>query len=191
MSRHIFSRAILLLAVLSPAIGLAVELPPTLKVGDQNLVLNGAGTREKYFLDLYDAGLYLSQPNNQSATIIEANAPMAIHIVITSKLVSQEKFIESLQEGFQNSTQGKLEPIRAEMQKFRKCFADEIARGDVFDLIYLPSHGVIVFKDGKRKGSVPGLAFKRALFGIWLCDRPADADLKQALLGIASNARRR
>jgi hypothetical protein len=187
---HLFSSAVVLLAILSPTVGLTVELSPTLKVGDQKLVLNGSGVREKYFLDLYVAGLYLTQPNNQSKTIINADAPMAIRIVITSKLVSQDKFIESLKEGFQKSTQGNVEPIRTEMQKFRQCFADVITRGDVFDLIYLPSQGVIVFKNNKRTGSVPGLAFKQALFGIWLCDRPADTKLKQALLSSDSKIRR-
>jgi len=179
----LFSSSVVLLAALSPVAGLAGEIAPTLKVGDQNLVLNGSGVREKYFLDLYDAGLYLTQPNNQPAAIIDADAPMAIRIVITSRMVSQDKLIKSLQEGFQNSTQGKIKPIRAEIEKFRQCFAGKITRGDIFDLIYLPGQGVAVFKNGKQKGTAQGLAFKQALFGIWLCDRPADAHLKQALLG--------
>lgn len=189
MFRHLFLIAVVMLTGLTPVIGSAVELGPTLKVGDQTLVLNGSGTREKYFLDLYVAGLYLTQPNNQSATIINADAPMAIRIVITSKLVSQEKFLSSLQEGFNSSTQGKVEPLRNEIQKFRECFADEISRNDVYDLIYVPNHGVVVFKGGKPKGTVPGLAFKQALFGIWLCDQPADANLKQAMLS-GGNVRR-
>jgi len=188
MLRPILSSAIVLLVVLSPVVGSAVELAPTIQAGDQELILNGTGTREKYFLDLYVAGLYLTQPNNQPATIISSDAPMAIRIAITSKLVSQKKFLASLQEGLQKSTQGNVEPIRAEIKKFRQCFADEIARGDVFDLIYVPTQGVTVFKDGKRKGIVPGLAFKQALFGIWLSDRPANATLKQALLGNGANA---
>jgi hypothetical protein len=189
--RHVLASAVVLLTLLPPAIGRAVELPPTLKVGDQNLILNGAGERQKYFLDLYVAGLYLTEANNQSKTVIDADAPMAIRIVITSKLVSQEKFLASLQEGFQKSTQGNVEPIRVEIQEFRKCFADEIARGDVFDLVYMPDQGVVVFKSGKRKGTATGLPFKRALFGIWLSDRPADPKLKQALLGGGTKARRR
>lgn len=189
MFRHILASAVLLLAVLSPAVAAAVELPPSLSVGDQKLVLNGAGTREKYFLDLYQLGLYLSQPSNQPAAIVAADAPMALHIVIASKLVSQEKLVESLQEGFSASTQGKTEPISVQIEQFRRCFSDPIARGDVFDLIYVPHKGVVVFKNGQQKGSVAGLPFKQALFGIWLSNQPADATLKQALLA-GANARR-
>ena len=39
----------------------------------------------------------------------------------------------------------------------------------MFDLVYLPTHGVVVLKNGKRQGAVAGhCAFKQALFGIWL-----------------------
>jgi hypothetical protein len=191
MFRQLSASAVVLLVVLSPLSGRAAQLPPTLKVGEHKLVLNGAGEREKYFLNLYVAGLYLTEPSKQSKTIIEADAPMAIRIAITSKLVSQEKFLASLQEGLKKSTEGNLEPIRAEIKKFRDCFADKIVRGDVIDLVYLPNQGVMVFKAGKRKGIVPGIEFKRALFGIWLRERPVDANLKQALLSGAANTQRR
>lgn len=190
MTRYAFSCAFVLL-LLSPVDGWAVDLPPKVKVGDVELALNGAGVREKYFLDLYEAALYLPQPTSDSALIVNADSPMVIRIVITSKLVSQAKLLGSLQEGFQNSTQGKIEPIRAEIEKFRQCFAEEITRGNVFDLVYAPGQGVAVFKDGKKKGLVPGLEFKRALLGIWLGDRPADANLRQALLGGASQGNRK
>ena len=194
MIRQLFTTvvafAVLAFAGETPANGAGVELAPTLKVGEKILVLNGAGNRNKYLLDLYTAGLYLTQPSNQPASIIEADAQMVIRIVITSKMVSQEKMIASLEEGFQNSTRGDIEPLRADIQRFRQCFADEIVKGDIFDLVYLPGQGVGVFKNGKQQGAIAGLPFKRALFGIWLSEQPADARLKQALLGNGSGVRR-
>jgi hypothetical protein len=161
----------------------AAELPPTLKVGEQELVLNGSGSREKYFMELYVAGLYLPERSNRPDAIVAADAPMAIRIAITSKLVSQEKLVESLNDGFENSTKGKTEPLAVQLEQFRKAFAEEIVRGDVFDLVYVPSHGVMVFKNGKRAGDIEGLPFKQALFGIWLGERPADKGLKAGMLG--------
>ncbi|HMP05316.1 MAG TPA: chalcone isomerase family protein, partial [Lacipirellulaceae bacterium] len=58
-----------------------------------------------------------------------------------------------------------------------------IVKGDVFDLVYLPARGVTVLKNGQRVGAIQGLAFKQALFGIWLSNRPADESLRVALLG--------
>ena len=34
----------------------------------------------------------------------------------------------------------------------------------------------------KQQGVVEGLAFKQALFGVWLSNNPADKDLKRAML---------
>jgi hypothetical protein len=173
-----------------PSIAQAVELPRALMLGEQKLVLNGTGTREKYFLDVYETGLYLAERSSAAAEIVEADAPMVIRIAITSKLVTQEKLVKSLEEGFEASTDGKLEPLSAEIEKFRQCLAGELSRDDVFDLIYIPDHGVLVSKNGKPTGSVAGLEFKRALFGIWLGERPVNDELKEGLLG-GNETRRR
>lgn len=177
-------------ALLTFAIALALafpgdaraQVPPTLKIGDVELVLNGSGARTKYFMQMYVAGLYLAAPSAEAAAIVAADAPMAIRLRITSGMVSQEKMDESLTEGFTNSTGGKPEALRKEIDAFRKMFAGAIAKGDVFDIVYLPTHGVVVLKNGKKQGAVQGLAFKQALFGIWLGEKPADDGLKVAML---------
>jgi hypothetical protein len=161
----------------------AAELPRRLQVGEHTLIQNGWGARSKNLLQLYVAGLYLPQKSGRAAEITEADAPMAIRIQITSIFVSQENLVAALNDGFKSSTGGKTASIQKEVQAFRRCFAGEISKGDVFDLVYLPSTGVMVAKNGANQGVIPGLAFKQALFGIWLSDAPADEDLKQAMLG--------
>ena len=58
-----------------------------------------------------------------------------------------------------------------------------IKKGDVFIIMNVPNEGVVVYKNGTKKGSIDGHDFKKALFGIWLCDKPADKDLKDEMLG--------
>lgn len=160
----------------------AEKMPPQMQVGEHRLLLNGSGVRTKTFLELYVAGLYLIQPTNNSAAIIAADEPMAIRIKITSSLVSQSSLVESLEDGFKNATAGDTRSIRQEIDQFRKYFQEDIRKGDVFDMVYHPQHGVIVNKNGKLVGVVGGVKFKQALFGIWLSDKPADGALRQALL---------
>lgn len=183
MNRQVSRFAILLCVCIAPVSASAVDLPKTINVAKQQLQRNGVGTRQKYFMDLYTTGLYLLAPNQQAKSILNADELMAMRIVITSKMVSQQKMVDSLQEGFKNATGGNLQPIQKQIDQFRECFAEEITRGDTFDLVYAPKHGVVVMKNGKKKGVVAGLPFKKALFGIWLGDRPVDAGLKVALLG--------
>jgi hypothetical protein len=160
----------------------AAEFPRQVQAGDQRLVLNGWGSRTQFFLELYVAGLYLAEPNNDPAAIAAADQPMSIRIKIKSGFVSQAKLVESLSEGFQQATGGNVAPIRPQIDQFRKCFAEAITKGDTFDIVYLPQHGVIVNKNGKLKGVIAGLEFKKALFNIWLSDNPADEALKHAML---------
>ncbi len=173
--------AALVLGLIAPAAASAA-LPGKLKVGDAELTLNGAGARTKYLMKMYVAGLYLDAPSADAPAIIAADAPMAIRLEITSGMVTQEKLVDSLNEGFTAATGGNPAPLRAEIEKFRTLFAAAIAKGDVFDIVYLPTHGVVVLKNGKKQGAVQGLPFKQALFAIWLGDAPADDDLKVALL---------
>ncbi len=107
---------------------------------------------------------------------------MAIRIKISSGFVSQAKLVASLTEGFHNSTGGNVAPIQGQIGQFRECFKQPIAKGDVFDIVYVPGHGVIVNKNGRFKGVVAGAEFKKALFNIWLSDNPIDESLKQAML---------
>ncbi len=160
----------------------AGDLPSQIQVGEHRLVLNGKGARTKMVLELYVAGLYLTQPSNNAAQIIAADQPMAIRIQITSSFVSQKSLVDSLEEGFKNATGGDTREIRKQIDEFRDCFKEAIAKGDTFDMVYLPNHGVSVSKNGKLKGAVAGTKFKQALFSIWLSSTPADATLKQALL---------
>ncbi len=159
-----------------------VELPGRIKVGNSELALNGWGVRQKSLLKLYTAGMYLEKPTSNAETIINADEAMAITIKITSGFVSQEKMVAALNEGLQNSTGGRTAALQAEIEQFQACFRDDITKSDEFSIVYLPSRGIVVSKNGIEKGLIKGLAFKKALFGIWLGANPVDQKLKNAML---------
>ncbi len=160
-----------------------VKLPDTLNAGDQPLSLNGTGIRSKFFMDIYAAGLYLPEQSKDAASIVKANKPMALRLHITSSLLSGEKMESATREGFEQSTGGKTQPIKASIEKFITAFKEGIKENDVFDLVYIPNKGVEVFKNSELKSSAEGLEFKQALFGIWLSDDAVQDDLKEGLLG--------
>ncbi|HPH55225.1 MAG TPA: chalcone isomerase family protein, partial [Smithella sp.] len=54
---------------------------------------------------------------------------------------------------------------------------------DVYDLVYTPAEGTQVYKNKQLKTTTKGLDFKKVLFGIWLCNKPADKALKSQMLG--------
>jgi hypothetical protein len=85
-------------------------------------------------------------------------------------------------EGFEASTNGNQAALQEKIDAFNKCFNDEIVKEDEFLMTYLPETGVVVSKNGTEKGIIKGLDFKKALFGIWLGDKPADDGLKEDMI---------
>lgn len=160
-----------------------VKVNNSLVVEGKDLTLNGAGIREKMWIDLYVGSLYLPKKSSSATEIINSSEAGAIKLDIVSGMITSEKMINAVNEGFENSTNGKTAPLKAKIDKFKSFFKDEIKKGDEFIIAYIPETGVVVFKNGVKKGVIEGLDFKKALFGIWLSSKPADKDLKEDMLG--------
>ncbi|WP_194850406.1 chalcone isomerase family protein [Nonlabens antarcticus] len=161
-----------------------VKVEKNLTVDGKELVLNGAGLREKFIFDLYVGGLYTTTKSSNASTIMNANEPMAITLDIVSKLVTQDKMIEAITEGFEDSvSDAERKILQPKIDKFIGFFNEEIVKGNEFQLSYVPGKGTMAHKNGKLLGSIEGLDFKKGLFGIWLGNDPADKGLKSGMLG--------
>ena len=161
-----------------------VDFNSTMDINGQKTILNGGGLREKYgFMDLYVGALYVKSNSTDANKVIMANEEMGIRIVIVSGLVTRERFIEALEDGFANSSAGKSSAN--DIVKFKEYLSDEFVEGDEILLNYhLTDETVYLLKNGKQRGAFNGLAFKQALFAIWLGDKPADDSLKEDMLGL-------
>lgn len=182
MKKLVFLVALVICANLSMAqtkVG-DVTLPNKVTLSGADMTLNGAGMREKMWIDLYAGGLYTQTKSSDATSVINSGAPMAIKLHIVSGMVSQEKMIGAVNDGFENSSVGKA--TAKERAAFILCFNDEITKEDEFDIVYA-NDVTTVYKNGKEKGTISGLEFKKALFGIWLGKKPADKDLKKGMLG--------
>ncbi len=158
-------------------------------IGGKKMVKNGSGVRTKsIFGTLYYLTLYV--PANLKAkdgkTIIEANEPMGLVLVLDSSLVTRERFVETVTEGFAKSaSSGYSSPkTKAFLSQFDKI---KFTKGDIVSMTYTPAGLITQFKykeTGKLEtlGSVAGLDLKKALFAIWLGAKPVQDSLKASLL---------
>jgi len=149
----------------------------------KNLVLNGEGTRDKFFIDLYVGGLYLKEKSSDSKKIINANSTMNIRLHIVSSLITSKKMEDGTREGFNKATNGDVKLIKEKIETFLAVFMEEIKENDVYDFLYIPSTGVQIYKNSKLKETITGLEFKKALYGIWIGENPAQNSLKEDMLG--------
>jgi hypothetical protein len=162
-----------------------VTVPRKIEVQNKTMQLNGAGGRSKMWLEVYVQALYLSQLSQDPKFIIDSDTEMAIRIEITSSMVSSNKLTKAMNTGFEKSAGSNLEELRPRIEQFKTLLSDPITEKDVFILWYNPFDQTLnVIKNEIVKGKIPGFDFKKALFGIWLSDKPVDETLKKHLLGI-------
>jgi len=191
-----FKRIVMVLLVLCLATGTAfavdakdVTFPDQLKLENVELVFNGSGIRIKKIgfvkVKPYVAALFLQEKTADGDTVVSADAPMAIRLYITSKLISSKKMTKSTREGFEKSTNGNTAPIEKEIDAMMNVFKEKINVDDVYDMVYVPGTGTCIYKQGEKKATIEGLEFKKALFGIWLGAKPTLETMKAGMLGQA------
>ena len=176
---------LLVLFPVSQAMGIeigGVHLPDSLTVNNKKLQLNGAGLRKKVIIKVYAGGLYLLKKETDPEKIIAADEPMMVRMHFIHSKVSREKLVNAWKKGLVKATNGNTAAIQSQINEFNGYFQADAKKGDVVDVIYVPGRGTSVEMNGKRKGSVSGLDLKKAVFAIWLGEKPADAGLKKGML---------
>ena len=151
---------------------------------NKEFVLNGAGIREKMWIELYVGALYVPKKIKSEKELYALNDNFAMRIDIVSPRITSDVLIEAIENGFKNSTNGKTEALRDRIDFMKGFFKEEIVVGNAFILYYNPvDQTTTIYKNGLNLGSVDGDDFKEAFFGIWFCDKPASKKLKDKMLG--------
>lgn len=171
----------LALLCLLPLTGHSADAFPTQQTfAGQTLTLNGKGVRTKAFFNLYTAGLYLPAKNTDASAILSSKQPSAMRLEITSSMITSENMESAVREGFKHSSNDPA--LESRIEQLIAVFKETIKEGDIYDFIHTTGT-LSVVKNGNAATTIAGDDFKRALFGIWLGDKPVQAGLKTALLG--------
>ena len=160
-----------------------VKLGDKASVGGQELVLNGGAVRTKAIFKVYVGSLYLPAKAGDLAGVL-AKGPRRIQMNLLRDL-SADQLLDALNDGLKdNTTEAELAAIKAQQTQLAtimKSFG-EVKEGNVVTLDFVEGATVVTL-NGTAKGTIPGEAFNRARTRIWLGDKPAQADLKKAMLG--------
>lgn len=147
------------------------------------LVLNGAGIRKKFFFKIYLASLYLQQPTNDVAEVINVDKPAQVQMKMLYSEVEKDKFVAGWNDGFSaNLSPDQLQAVADRLDQFNAMF-ETLQEGDLITLDYMPGKGTVITIKGVEKGVVTGGDFYQALLKVWLGESPISKSLKQELLG--------
>lgn len=196
-----FARALLLTAALASSTALTQATPndpvkingvtyaATVQSQGKTLELNGAGTRYKAVFKVYTAGLYLEKSAHSFQEIAALPGPKRITVTMLRDIDSAELgklFSRGMEDNMERAAFSKLIPGVIRMSELFSQHK-KLLTGENFTVDWIPGQGSLV----SVKGLPQGEAFKEpeffnALLGIWLGPKPADQQLKKALLGETS-----
>lgn len=80
-----------------------------------------------------------------------------------------------------NINEDEFASLKNEIELMRNYFVD-LKPGDRFSLTYLPGVGTQFAHNGRITGIIEGSEFARALFSVWIGDKPFDSALKKQIL---------
>ncbi len=186
-----FIRTLLAAALLSASVAQAavqvggVSFEPELRVQKGTLALNGAGLRTRVGFKVYAMGLYLRAPLTDAAAIIGDKGEKRIRIVLTRDLEAKQ-FGDALLAGLEkNHEPDELAALKPATDALIGALAavGEVASGTEIVLDQRANGATRLVVNGQQKGDdIADVKFYPALLRIWLGGRPADHDLRDALL---------
>ncbi|MFT0532037.1 chalcone isomerase family protein [Castellaniella hirudinis] len=165
----------------------AIDVPAEQTVNGANLVLNGAGLRQRFVFQVYVAALYRPQATQDVQTILDSTEPQLLRLTLLRD-INSKALTDALNDGLKaNNTDAQLAAMHDTIQTFEAFMktGGEGASGDLVDIHFNQGKVSVSFK-GKALGEVSDPRFATALLKVWLGEKPAQESLKQALLGQAS-----
>jgi hypothetical protein len=160
-----------------------VQLPDSVSVAGNKLILNGAGIRTKFIFDVYAGGLYLRSPYHDEEAIIAADTPMLVRMHFIHDGISPEKMQHGWLKGFRRLAPDADKKLQQAMAKFNDLFTVTVRENDIYDIGWIPGKGLEVRFNGRVLDVIDSFDLKKVLFTIWFGKDPADSDLKEGMLG--------
>jgi hypothetical protein len=164
-----------------------VKLEDRVTVAGKPLVLNGAGIRYKAVFKVYAAGFYVEKPANTPDALLDQPGPKRMSITMLRDIDSAELgklFSRGMEDNMEKGSFAKLIPG---VMRMSQVFTNHktLRAGENFVLDWLPGTGTVLTIKGVQEGEpFREPEFFEALMRIWLGPKPADWQLKDALLGI-------
>jgi hypothetical protein len=162
-----------------------IKVGETAMLGNQSLVLNGAGIRSKFIVDVYVVSLYLTHKLNTVEAVFSDKGAKRIELHMLRD-VKSSLFYNGLNVSIMaNQTEEDMKTLDPKVNELNNIIQSipELKKDGTVVLDYWPGVGTKVVINGEAKGTIEGDDFYQALLKIWLGEHPVNRHLKEVLLG--------
>lgn len=179
-----------LAALASPAATAAevagVELDDAIELGGVRLQLNGAGERTLYVVRTYVAALYVTRPSSQAQALLRQPGPRRLSLTMLAALSADwivERITAAMRANAGDEAFARLQPRLARLVEPFVAL-ERLRKGDRIDIDAVGG-AIRVSVGGRALGvEMPGDDLFDALLRAFIGERPIDAALGRALLGL-------
>jgi hypothetical protein len=166
-----------------------VKLDPEVTVAGQKLQLNGSGVRVRAVFRVYVAALYTPTKMTKNEDVLKPSTKRLQLVALRD--VKGDDFGKLFSRGIEDNT-SKEEFAKSinNVVRMGQIFADakNFYKGDVITLDFTPT-ALTVFHKGKQLGEpFREPEFQGLMLRIWFGQKPADNELRKALLGEQTTA---
>ena len=159
-----------------------ITLPGSVQAAGATLRLNGAAVRtySVFRVHVYVAGLYLTKPERDAASVMASAAPklLAVHYL---RAIDGDDVHAAWRALFAANCSAPCAVPAAQVQRFL-ALSPAIRAGDAISYLLTPS-GTRVVANGRTLGDITGPDFARLLLATFIGAQPTSEALKRALLG--------
>jgi hypothetical protein len=161
-----------------------VTMPDSVKVGNQELTLNGMALRSKAVFKVYVGGLYLPNKEHDAKKVLGEDKARRMTMQWVRN-VDKGAICEGWDEGLKDNTPNAPDEVK---QNFKALcgYMQDAKTGDRFVFTYLPGTGTEVAINDQVKGTLGAKPFADALFACWIGEHPGPGEaFREALMGNA------
>ncbi len=161
-----------------------VDIPEHITLAEHSLTLNGAGLRRKAIFNVYVAALYTPTPTHDAQVLIHTSSPQQMRLYLRRDL-SANDLIEALRDGMHKNLSPQEQEELAPAQDLFQRTMEQVGAAKKGDIVTLNLFGpkVEILFNQNSLAEINDAKLGAALLKIWLGEHPAQASLKEALLG--------
>lgn len=144
------------------------------------LTLRGIGSKTYIFIKVFVAGLYVAP--DAGARAVSDDIAKRLEVAYLYPVPGRKLAVETRRRIQLNTTAQEFMAIKDRVDVMDRYFVD-LKPGDRYALTYIPGVGTLFSLNGNIAGTIPGYDFAKALFSVWIGEKPINPSLKEALLG--------
>ncbi len=150
-----------------------------LRIDGVQLVRAGTGALRRFGIKGCDVTLFVGVRVRRDQVL--DNVPKALELNYVHALRSDQFARAAVKTLRRNFSDDEIEVVAEGIERMHALYQN-VSKGDHYTLAYIPARGTTLSLNGKLLGTVPGEAFARAYFSIWLGAKPIGTKCRDRML---------